>query len=241
MKLRSPGGRRSTERERSAPGAPRSPRARRLQNARDERRTRLKVSGPGGAGSTAEDRTPVEITAVLPGTGETAAAVVLFGGLLLIAMPQHAGTIVRVLLVALSAVAALWAITRVMPEAGVSGWWRSPFDPPGSRRPAEPRGAVERVRASLATRRQQIPGARPLPAETIRMVQPLIAVALERRGLDPDDAAHRPAIQRALSPLALGVLTSDPRYLPRWYETRRPDARRTADAVRRILDELESL
>lgn len=241
MKLRSPRGRRSTERERPAPGAPRSPRAQRLQKARDERRTRLKVSDPAGAALTPGDRAPVEVTHVLPGTGETAAAVVLFGGLLLIALPQHAGTIVRVLFVALAAVAALWAIARVMPEGGVSGWWRSPFDPPGSRRPAEPRGAIERVRASLATRRQQIPGGRPLPAETIRMVQPLIAVALERRGLDPDDAAHRPEIQRTLSPLALAVLTSDPRYLPRWYETRRPDARRSAEAVGRILDELESL
>lgn len=240
MKLRSPGGRRSAERERAASGAPRSPRAQRLQQARDERRTRLKVS-PGSDLSAAEDRSPIEITAVLPGTGETAAAVMLFGGLLLIAMPRHAATIARLLLVALSTVAALWAITRVMPEGGVSGWWRSPFDPPGTRRAAGPRGAIERVRASLAARRQRVPGGRPLPAETIRMVQPLIAVALERRGLDPNDATHGPAIERTLSPLALGVLTRDPRYLPRWYETRRPDARRTADAVRRILDELESL
>ena len=239
MKLRSPGGSRTPERERAVPGAPRGPRARRLQKARDERRTRLSLSGPGGGTRSPDQGGPVEITDVLPRTGEIAAAVVLFGGLLLIAMPQHGSTILRVVLVALAAVAALWATGALLPEAGVSGWWRSPFGSPDTGASARPSGEIARIRAGLSGRRRRIPNGRPLPPDTIRMLQPLIAVALDRAGLDADEETHRPAIRRALSPLAWSVLTSDLWYVPRWYETRRPDTHRVADIVRRVLDELE--
>lgn len=232
MKLRSARGRRTPERARRDPG-PRSPRALRLQKARDERRERAAQNPLSGDA--------VEITAFAPRTGETAAAVALFGGLLLIALPQHAATIVRVLLVALATVAALWAIGALVPEGGIAGWWRSPFERPSDGRTLRPSGELDRVRRMMAGRRRHISGGRPLPPDTIRLLQPLIVEALARRGLDASDPAHRTAIRGLLSPLAWRVLVSDPRYLPRWYETRRPDMRRTADAVRQLLDELERL
>lgn len=238
MRLRSPRGRREADGERGEPGGrraaerSRNPRALRLQQAREERRRRPVDGVPGGG---------PEVTEVLPRTGETAAAVALFGGLLLIALPQHASAIVRVLLVALAAVAALWAIGALVPEGGVAGWWRSPFDRPSGGRALRPSGELDRVRRVMGGRRQRIPGGRPLPPDTLRLLRPLIVAALDRHGLDAAEPRHRAAIRQTLSPLARAVLESDPRYLPRWYETRRPDTRRTAHAVRSILDELEGL
>ncbi len=235
MKLRSPRSLREPERERGQRDGrrrPRNPRALRLEKAREERRER------GGDGA---ERDPTEITGVLPRAGETAAAVALFGGLLLIALPQHTASIVRMLLVALAAVAALWALSRLVPEAGVGGWWRSPFEHPSEGRTLRPSGELARIRSMMAGRRQRLAPGTALPPDIIRMLRPLVIAALERRGHDPTDPAGRPAIRRLLSRPAWSVLDADPRYLPRWHETRRGDTRRVADVVRQILDELERL
>lgn len=234
MKLRSPRGRREGRERKEHPRRARNPRALRLQKAREERRKRRAELG-------GEEEGAQEFVGVTLRAGDIAAAVVLFAGLLLIALPQHGGTILRLVLVALAATAALHALTAIVPEGSVTGWWRSPFERGAADALARPSGEIARMRAKMTGRRQRIRGGRPLPPETVRTLQPLIAVALERAGIDPGDPSQRQAVRRRVSPLTWAVLNSDPLYLPRWYETRAPDERQAADVVRRVLDDLERI
>lgn len=168
-----------------------------------------------------------------------AAAVVIAGGLVAIA-PQHAASVVRLMLVTVAAATALYALVVNAPAR----WWRSPFDRgvdavagrgPGS-------GELGRLRLLLRSRRQRIAGGPALPPEVLRMLQPQIRTALDARGVElrrgEDDVA---AARGLLSPVTFAILVADPLDQPRWRNTVRGDERASADVVHHALDELDRL
>lgn len=118
-----------------------------------------------------------------------------------------------------------------------NGGVRRPFGRGRSRGP----GNLERIRSKLSGRRQPISNGPPVPPEALRLLQPLIRVALEREGLDPGDEAHRETARALLSPLTWAVLTSEPLRGPPWYRTRRRAERQVADVVHRVFDDLDRL
>lgn len=111
-----------------------------------------------------------------------AAAAALIGGVLLIALPQHAMSVVRLVIVTIAAGSAMYVLALHVPTTG----WISPFKwmSPFSRRSGEGRrhgrvGELDVLRASLAGRRQPVEGGPPLPPGTLRTLQPMIALALD--------------------------------------------------------------
>lgn len=160
--------------------------------------------------------------------GFMAAAAVTIAGLLILLLPHHAVSIARLAVVTLAAAAGLHALAVLAPPA----WWKSPFD--WNVDPAhKPRSAdeVDWIRSTLGAPRQPVPGAPPLPSQTLRFLQPIIRAALERHEMGPQD----------LTPLARAVLVARPLDHAPWYRTRRPDARTVGETVHEILDELERL
>ena len=113
--------------------------------------------------------------------GNIAAAALVIAGALGLAVPQHVLSIARVVLVTVAAAAGLYALGSSAPAT----WWASPFD-----RSSDPdRGAhgsrdIERIRTELSGWRQRVPNGPPLPPEVLRLLRPLVEVALERAGLD---------------------------------------------------------
>jgi hypothetical protein len=182
----------------------------------------------------------VNVRALKP--GHVAAAAVMIGGLLVVALPQHGPSIGRLVVVTIAAAAGLHALAVNTPEGSATGWLGSPFDR-ASRAGRWPLGSdeIQRIRSKLSGRRQPIGNGPPLPPDALRLLQPLIRVALERAGLDPDDEAGLESVRARLSPLTWAVLTSDPMTPPDWYRTRRPDPRRVAEVAHRVLDELDDL
>ena len=195
--------------------------------------------------------------------GNVAAAAVLIGGALVVAMPRQATSVVQLVLLTIAAATVLHAVGSIVPEWTATVW--SPFDR-RVRRAGDVPGSAEigRIRARMSGRRQRIADGRWLPPETLRLLHPLIGVALERDGLGWGDGAHEPgdagrreaagpgatarsgpaasATGRSRpSPLTRAVLTTAP--LPRsgWIRTRRPDARQVAALVHAVLDDLDSL
>lgn len=170
--------------------------------------------------------------------GNIAAAAVVLGGILLIVAPQHGWSIVRLTIVTIAAGAGLYALAVNAPAT----WWSSPFDRTGrGGRKARASAEIDWIRSTLSGRRQRIDDAAPLPPETLRLLQPLIQLALEREGLDPREGAYAGAARRLLSARTWAVLDSDPLKWPARSRTRRPDERRAAEVVNDILDELERL
>lgn len=159
-----------------------------------------------------------------------AAAALLIGGALVVAMPRQATSVVQLVLLTIAAATVLHAVGSIVPEWTATVW--SPFDR-RVRRAADTSGSAEigRIRARMSGRRQRIADGRWLPPETLRLLQPLISVALEREGL----GRIRP------SSLTRAVLTTAP--LPRsgWIRTSRPDVRQVAALVHAVLDDLDSL
>lgn len=114
--------------------------------------------------------------------GNVAAAAALLGGILLIALPQHAMSVVRLVIVTIAVGSALHVLAVHVPTTG----WISPFKwmSPFSRRVGHARrrrrvGELDVLRASLGGRRQPIEGGEPLPPGTLRTLQPMIALALD--------------------------------------------------------------
>jgi hypothetical protein len=162
-----------------------------------------------------------------------AAAAVVLGGALIVVLPQHGMSIVRIVIVTIAAGAGLYALALTSPPA----WWRSPFDqlrePARQRRPDE----LDWIRSRLGGRRQRIMSDAALPRETVRLLQPLIGAALEREGLDPGDRASR----WLLSPLSRAVLTTDLEKRPHRLRMMRPDARSTAELVHAVLNDIDRI
>jgi hypothetical protein len=170
--------------------------------------------------------------------GGIAAGAVVIGGTLVLAMPQHAGTIVRLVIVTVAAAAALYALGFNAPPR----WWLSPFDRSGATVGTRTGSReIDRVRSELSGWRQRIPGGSPLPPEVVRMLQPLIEVAIERAGLRPGDRRVTGTTRTPLSPLIRGILRTDSSTRPPWYRMVRPDRREVAATVHRVLDELDRI
>lgn len=166
-----------------------------------------------------------------------AAAAVAIGGVLVAVLPQHAMSIAGLVIVAIAAAAGLYALVVNAPPA----WWRSPFDVfhrAGRRTEADD---IDRIRSRLSGRRQRIARDTALPPGTLRLLQPLIRIALEREGVETSDESAIAAARSLVSPLTWAVLTTEPMARPGWIGTVRPAARRTADVVNRVLDDLDRL
>jgi hypothetical protein len=166
-----------------------------------------------------------------------AAATALICGVLVVAVPQHALSILRLGIVTAAAAACLYALLLNAPPT----WWLSPFDRSGRRRRGRGSGGdVAWIRSRLGGRRQRIAGGRPLPSGTVQLLKPLIEATLERQGIDPADRASLAPARRLVSPTTLAVLSAGERRA-RWYRTVGPDRRATAEAVHAVLDDLDRL
>jgi hypothetical protein len=173
--------------------------------------------------------------------GGVAAAAILIGGFLVLALPQHTESVVRLVVLTLAAVVGLHLLALLVPTWS-DGWSTSPFRPAararrGGRAPEE----VERIHSGLSGRRHPVENGPPMPPQVLRLLKPPIRVALERMGLDPTDEAGRVSARTLLSPLTWAVFTSDLRSAPDPFRVRRPDERQVAEVVHRVLDELEAL
>jgi len=167
--------------------------------------------------------------------GSIAAGAVVIGGTLVLLLPQHAMSVVRLVIVTVAAAAALYAFGVHAPPR----WWRSPFDrTPDADDPGSGSRDIDRIRSELSGWRRRVPNGPPLPPEVLSLLRPLVEVAVARAGLDP--GAPNSAGRR-LSPLCRAVLAADPSHRPAWYRMVRPDRREVADAAHRILDELDRL
>lgn len=167
--------------------------------------------------------------------GSMAAGAVVIGGTLIMLLPQHAMSVVRLVIVTVAAAAALFAFGVHAPPR----WWRSPFDlGPGGAELGTGSRDIDRIRSEFSGWRQRIPNGPALPPEVLYLLRPLVEVAVARAGLDPGD---RKTAGRRLSPLCRAVLAADPSKRPPWYRLVRPDRRVVAGAAHRVLDELDRL
>lgn len=157
-----------------------------------------------------------------------AAGTLVVGGILTLIWPARAGDVLRLVLGALAVAAALHALGANVPVGGVDGWVRSPFGRRRATAPAPRSDETARLRARLLGRRQAVPGGPWLPPDTLRLLRPLIAAAIRRRGMTGPP-----------SPATRGVLQTEPLAFPDWRLTRRADPRRTAEAVLALLDDLD--
>ena len=168
--------------------------------------------------------------------GQVAGAVLAIGAVLLIVFPAHALSVVQLVVMAWAAIAGLHAVDELAP----SSWWASPFD--GEERPRQIRVHHDQLSFTESTfsgRRQTLEHGPPLPPATLRLLKPLIAVALSREHLDPEIPAHRDRARRRLSPQTWAVWSADPVLATSWWSTRRPDPREVARAVEDVLDDLD--
>lgn len=167
--------------------------------------------------------------------GRVAGATLVLGGLLVALSPDLMARVVRIVVAAGAGAAALFVLRTEAARA----WWTSPFNV-GRRRREKPPGSspeLDAIAAKFRGRRQPVPGGVPLPPETIRLLRPLAASALERQRPEsgsPRDDSPLWALTRALPDL-------EPRVWPRWFQTRSPDVKRVAEAVHEVLDDLDRL
>ena len=173
--------------------------------------------------------------------GNVAAGAVLIGGVLIVALPRHALTIVQLVIVTVAVSTAVYILAIHVPQTGwISPFkWLSPFDAGSGRGRLDHRsGELDLIRAKLAHRRQPLGNVPALPPQLLRQLRPLIAGALD---LDPTSEARLERAGERLSPLTFAVLTSEPLERATWFRTRRPDRRAVAEAVESILDEIDDL
>lgn len=171
-----------------------------------------------------------------------AAGALVIGGVAAAVMPQHAATLLRLVVSTIAVAAGLHVLGVNVPEGVGGGWVRSPFGRSArASAAARPSDETDRIRAKLSARRQPVAGGPPLPPDTLRLLQSVGRSMLERQGFDPRDAARMAGATRRLSPVTRAVLAEEPLKLPDWRATRRPDVRRTAEAVHAALDDLEDL
>lgn len=190
-----------------------------------------------------------------------AAAAVLIGGIVVTALPQHALSVFQIVVVTVAVTTGIHALAVHVPA---TGWlspfrWMSPFHARGRSGHDGP-GDLDAIRAKLAGRRVPVADGPPLPVETLRLLRPLIRRALhlepaEARSVhalpwmaaDPRDPVrrgdYRPdrliEARRRVSALTWSVLTAEDPDGPAWLRSRRPDQDQVAEAVHRVLDDLE--
>ena len=159
-----------------------------------------------------------------------AAATLALGGFLVALYPGHSARLLRIVIVAAAAGAAL----LVVHNRAARAWWTSPFTVGRRNRLSRRRSPeLDAIAAKFGGRRQPVLPDAALPAETIRLLRPLAAAALERsrRGTTGADVS---ALTRALPDL-------EPQVWPRWFQTRSPDPRRVSELVHLVLDDLDRL
>ena len=153
-------------------------------------------------------------------------------------LPQYGANVLRVVIVTIAAAVALYALGVAAPRA----WWTSPFERMRrGKRDALGADEVTAIRASLSGRRQRLRDGPLMPAEALRLLRPLILLALERQGLDMDDECAVEAAPPLVAPMTWAILKSDPLPWPRWHQTRRPNERDVAEVVHTVLDDLDRL
>ena len=170
-----------------------------------------------------------------------AAAALVIGGVLLVALPRHALSIVQLVVLTAATAAALYALAANVPP---TGWmspfkWMSPFV--GTVRPARDELSsheTDAIRSKLAGRRIPVAGAPPMPPEALRVLKPLIRSALD---LGPDDSVRTAARNARLSPLTWSILRCETDTTLGWLGMVRPNEREVADVVHHVLDELARL
>lgn len=173
--------------------------------------------------------------------GSVAAAAVVIGGILIIALPQYTLSIVQIVMVAGAVVAGIYALEVSVPT---TGWmspfkWMSPFgrgDQPG--RKGAKADEVRSIRSRLTGWRQPIQHGPPMPPEALAILRPIIRASLD---LDTDDDAGLDSARSVLSPLTWGVLTSDRSRQPYWFQMLPPKKGEVAEAVHHVLDEIDRL
>lgn len=170
-----------------------------------------------------------------------ASAALVIGGVLLVALPRHALSIVQLVVVTAATAAALYALAANVPP---TGWmspfkWMSPFVPTVRQARDEATAhETDSIRSKISGRRVRIAGGTPMPPETVRLLKPLIRSALD---VGPDDDLRAAARKARLSPLSWSVLACDIDPHPGWLGTVRADERRVAEVVHQVLDEIERL
>lgn len=172
-----------------------------------------------------------------------AAAALVIGGVLVVALPRYALSIIQLVIVTVAVVAGLYALAVNVPP---TGWmspfkWMSPFGPAVHSRARRKRpDEIRSIRSMLSGWRRPVQHGPPMPPAALRILRHLIREALAQdRENDADSALAR----RVLSPLAWAVLTSD---LPQQSQSRRfqmvpPNRREVAEAVHTLLDEIEGI
>jgi len=169
------------------------------------------------------------------------AAAVLIGGVLTLALPQHAMSIFRLVILTAAASAGLYALAVNVPP---TGWlspfkWMAPFNravhSEGHERSLD---ELALIRSWLLGRRQRVGEAPPMPPSMLRILQPLVASALE---VSPGDEARWLAARERVSPTTRAVLTTAPLHRPGWLRTLRGDGAAVAAVVNRVLDDLDHL
>jgi hypothetical protein len=165
--------------------------------------------------------------------GSVATAAVVIGGALIAMLPQHALSIVRLVVLTAAAGAGLYALRVNAPAT----WWTSPFDrgPRRSRGPDE----FESIRSGLSHWRLRMPEGPPLPPDAIRMLRPLLVAAVEQAGGTRSGAGT--TIRVHVSPITRAILANGAVGRPRWFRMVPPDRRAVAAAVNTVLDDIERI
>jgi hypothetical protein len=170
-----------------------------------------------------------------------AAAALVIGGVLLVALPRHALSIVQLVVLTAATATAVYALAVNVPP---TGWmspfkWMSPFG--GTVRPVRDELSsreTDAIRSKLSGRRIPVAGAPPMPPEALRVLKPLIRSALD---LGPDDSVRTGAQNARLSPLTWSILRCEIDTTLGWLGTVRPNEREVAEVVHHVLDELARL
>jgi hypothetical protein len=170
-----------------------------------------------------------------------AAAILVVSGVVIIALPTHALSVVQLAVVAVAMLACGFALTALVPPAG----WVAPFkamSPFGRRSGVDAGDAgsdeIRTIRSRLSGWRQPIAHGPALPPETLLHLRPLIRTALH---LDPDDESQWTSAARRVSPLTWAVLTSDSEGQTSRFWLHPPNSRHVAEAVHKVLDEIERI
>lgn len=164
--------------------------------------------------------------------GSVATAAVVIGGVLITVLPQHALSIVRLVILTAAAAAGLYALGVNAPAT----WWKSPFDrgPRRSRGPDE----FESIRSAMAGWRQRMPEGPALPADIVRMLRPLVAAAMEHAGPRMGTSG---TLRVPVSPATRAIVASGSAGRSRWYRMVPPARREVAAAVDVVLDDIDAI
>jgi hypothetical protein len=175
--------------------------------------------------------------------GNMVAATLMIGGILVVALPQHALSIAQIVIVASAVVTGLYALEVNVPATG----WISPFKwmSPFRRRDGDHRGKGDKaldelrwIRRKLSGWRQPIQHGPPLPPETLGLLRPLIRTALDLSSEHNGDLA---SIRGELTPGTWAILASEGARQPYWFQMIPPNEKEVAETVHRVLDEIQTI